>query len=286
MRRCVYLHTTANPKSVFLTIHGDPLKGNNHTDIIKTVPENIILVIITRPNNVIYTNHPADTETWRFFCQKLWAMADAHNSSGQASETCHFADYIRDIDDINITLPIEAADDDGELKLATDSETKQATINSLGEILANCQLFFPGDAFYNQRLTYDAEAKDFDAWNLVPVDGYDDTYDYLSHDLTLEFHDKNQLTDVPKPSIFTRGATLRANFATTWNKDNQYNTTEKLLQIISNPNDNKPKIVVLNSCSPSAGDDMTSDNRKAHSNRIYEKYENSVEKMLFHLEKE
>ena len=213
-------------------------------------------------------------------------MTEAHNSSGQASETCNFADYIRDIDDINITLPIEAADDDGELKLTTDSETKQATINSLGEILANCQLFFPGDVFYNQRLTYDAEEKDFDAWNLVPVNNYDETYKALPRNSTLEEHDEEGLNTVPKPNIFTRGATSRANFATTWNTDNQYNTTEKLLQIISrNSNNNKPKIVVLNSCSPSAGDEMTSDNRRAHSDRIYAKYENSVEKMLFHLEK-
>ena len=280
----LFKQATNNPESVFLTIHGDPLKGNNHADIIKKVPDNIILVIITRPNNVIFTNHAADTETWRFFCQKLWAMAEAHNSTGQPSETCHFADYIRDIDDINITLPIEAADDDG----VSSGETKQATINSLGEILANCQVFFPGDQFYNQRVTYDAEAKDFDAWNLVPVNNYAATEadEVLPRPLTLEDHDDNERTNVPKPNIFTRRATSRANFATTWNEDNQYNTTEKLLNIISdNSKNNKPKIVVLNSCSPSAGEEMTSENRTAKSNRINTKYTNAVKKMLFHLEK-
>ena len=281
-----------NPESIFMTIHGDPLEGKDNkgqpnaiTNSIHNVPEGIILVLITPPFSVVYSNPPNDTETWRFFCQKNWISTIRRKSS---LDQCSGAEKLRKWGD-DINYPMESADSTDPDR--SDDEITTETYNARSEIIENMQIFLPNDEYYNQKLTFDRDSIDFNAWYLKPVDRYQDTYSELPQNRFLDgklfdgerFHQKDEKID--SPPHFNRNYLTRHFGDIDGLVNNQFNTTNKLLRhLAKNRTDKtKPIIVVLNSCSPTSAPDLTGATKNAYSERIIENRELSIQTLYDHL---
>ena len=156
------------------------------------------------------------------------------------------------------------------------------------EVLNNIQIFFPGDRFYNQFQEFDAESTDFDAYCLGPLkedyripftgntadecihygvttyDGDDDVSVLVpkmtqegqawrpGDDVTTDTHKLGSAATLgaQRVSYFNRNSPLA-------NHDNESSkkTTQQVLNYImqqsAGENKGLPKMVILNSCSPS-----------------------------------
>tara|TARA_B100000963_G_scaffold351457_1_gene363058 strand:+ start:60 stop:1898 length:1839 start_codon:yes stop_codon:yes gene_type:complete len=153
------------------------------------------------------------------------------------------------------------------------------------EVLNNIQIFFPGDRFYNQFQEFDAESIDFDAYCLGPLkEDYripytGNTEDECIHYGVTTYEGDDEVTVlVPKKNVgweegdpvttdthkLGRASTLGAQRVPYFNRDSPIadhanvsskKTTQQVLDYImqqsAGENKGLPKMVILNSCSPS-----------------------------------
>ena len=156
------------------------------------------------------------------------------------------------------------------------------------EVLNNIQIFFPGDRFYNQFQEFDAESTDFDAYCLGPLkedyripftgntkdecihygvttyDGDDDVSVLVpkmtqegqawrpGDDVTTDTHKLGSAATLgaQRVSYFNRNSPL-ANHDNVSSKKTTQQVLDYIMQQSAGENNGKPKMVILNSCSPS-----------------------------------
>jgi len=175
------------------------------------------------------------------------------------------------------------------------------------EILNHIQIFLPGQRYYNQSLTFDAESTDFDAYCLGPLKEYyhlpytnnaaDETipYSVVNYDGPYDEDGISQLRlRAEAKRVFTRGESSAAadhpvdvvshtsqgplaqsKGAQRYRLFNRTHTTQQqaphlgnrasltttqevlnhIIRVSRVENEGKPKIIILNSCSPSASRD-------------------------------
>ena len=183
------------------------------------------------------------------------------------------------------------------------------------EILEHLQIFFPGDACYNQEVNLELEGDgidfDFDAWYLgQSTCSYTDSHTELpfsinptngetfvlkhAHDLKERIESKSQgnaayanLTPIYQPSYFN-ARTYWKNFSSTSGGMNSLNTTQRLLNWIAtneSASNENPIMVVLNSCSPPRDALLKKDQkgRKNYSNLFMQKRSVMLTKFTKHI---
>ena len=196
------------------------------------------------------------------------------------------------------------------------SKIPSSQLTSFGrEILEHLQIFFPGDACYNQEVNLELEEGgidfDFDAWYLgQSTCCYTDSHTELpfsinptnsetfvlkhAYDLKQRIESKSQgnaayanLIPIYQPPYFN-ARTYWSNFSSTSGGMNSLNTTQRLLNWIAtneSASNENPIMVVLNSCSPPRDALLKKDQkgRKNYSNLFMQKRSVMLTKFTKHI---
>lgn len=157
-----------NNKNIFMTAHGGPYEGSN-LDFI--VPDNVILVFITPRSHVIFSDPADDLESLIYLKNPNWFKSDWNDKPN----TCNGAD----VPTYGFSRPQqknwnfqEAEEPEGlvgfddQVKFRAKEGLKKGTTQGARNILNYANVFFPGDSCYNQKIEFEAESEDFNAFLL------------------------------------------------------------------------------------------------------------------------
>ncbi len=198
-KKKMWIEALANKqnKNTFTTIHGDPQDVDN---LSFKIPENIIVVFITPPSNVIFSNGTDDMESLIYLKNPNWFKSDYSDKP----DTCNNANIPKSgfsRPDPKHWLPHEYMKDEPKslkgfkerVGWRKKEELKKGTPTGSKNILNYASVYFPGDSCYNQDLAYEKDDEDYEAWYLgkpyttAEVGGKDGGYRKLYHKEILKY---------------------------------------------------------------------------------------------------